>query len=221
MTIAAQRNWLAACVALAVVACSGNASQFGRNAGAAGALSASAGDGSAGALDTSAAGAAGSTEGNDEAGAGGAAGAGEAPQLRAGSPSGGSAAAGAGTAGAGTAGAGTAGAGTPGAGTAGVGSAPSPVIASGTHLCYGADDCVGPVECRGKASSSIQVCLKSCESDDDCSANHRCVLPGGPLRPDAAGCFLRCEDSPLICPYAFDCYDLSGEHDYTCLPRQW
>jgi len=206
MTIAAQRNWLAACVALAVVACSGNASQFGRNAGAAGALSASAGDGSAGALDTSAAGAAGSTEGNDEAGAGGAAGAGEAPQLRAGSPSGGSAAAGAGTA---------------GAGTAGAGGAPSPVIASGTHLCYGADDCVGPVECRGKASSSIQVCLKSCESDDDCSANHRCVLPGGPLRPDAAGCFLRCEDSPLICPYAFDCYDLSGEHDYTCLPRQW
>jgi len=205
MTIAAQRNWLAACVALAVVACSGNASQFGRNAGAAGALSASAGDGSAGALDTSAAGAAGSTEGNDEAGAGGAAGAGEAPQLRAGSPSGGSAAAGAGTAGV----------------EAGAGGVPSPVIPSGTHLCYGADDCVGPVECRGKESSSIQVCLKSCATDDDCSANHRCVLPGGPLRPDAAGCFLRCEDSPLICPYAFDCYDLSGQQDYTCLPRQW
>ena len=205
MTIEAQRNWLAACLALAVVACSGNASQPGQSAGAGGALSAGAGDAGAGALEASAAGAAGSAEANEEGGAGGAAGAGEAPQLRAGSPSGGSAAAGAGTAGV----------------EAGAGGVPSPVIPSGTHLCYGADDCVGPVECRGKESSSIQVCLKSCATDDDCSANHRCVLPGGPLRPDAAGCFLRCEDSPLICPYAFDCYDLSGQQDYTCLPRQW
>ncbi len=211
MTIPA-RQWLAVCLALGFAACGGHATQSEqRAAGRAGNTESSDG-GSAGTLSVSAAGSS-DASGPAPAGSpseGGTAGAREGPEPSAGGPSNPSSGGSTEPAGAGTAGL-----------EAGAAGAPSPVIASGTHLCSSADDCVGPVECRGRTNSSIHVCLKGCATDADCSRNHRCVLPGAPGAPDAAGCFLRCETSPLICPYAFDCYDISGQQDYTCVPRQW
>ena len=216
MKIMAQRQWFAACVALAIVACSGDATMNGSSAGSSGTVAPSSSGGAQTAPSIEADGgeagtpdAAGSDAGGPASDAGGGA-------AKAGTvPNGGAQVAGA----AGEAadgGAPDSGGGPPDGGP------PNAVKPSGgTNFCEGADDCSNGLECRGRSTSDLRVCLAGCAVDADCAVSHRCVMPSDPLGPDEAACFLRCDDSPLVCPYAFDCYDISGLRDYTCLPRQW
>jgi len=211
MKVIAQRQWFAAFVALAFVACGGDATTSGASAGSGGTM---APNSSGGAQPTP------SIEaGGEEAGASDAAGAG--------SDAGGSVSdAGGRAAEAGTLANGgahtAASAGEAADGGTTNGGAPNAMSPSGgTHFCERAEDCSNALECRGRGTSALQVCLAGCAADAACAARHRCVMPFDPLGPDEAACFLRCDDSPLVCPYAFDCYDISGAREYTCLPRQW
>jgi hypothetical protein len=219
MKVMTQRQGFAGCIALAFAACGGEATSNGANAGSDGAgvpssnggaqttPSIEAGGGGAGVSNLAAA-------GSDEGGSVSAGG--EAPDV--GAPA-------AGGAHAEVTSAGANGEVAPGDATDGGatdGGAPDTVKPSGgTHVCEGAYDCSNPLECRGRRTSALKVCLAGCTADTECAASHRCVMPSDPLGPDRAACFLRCDDSPLVCPYAFDCYDISGQRDYTCLPRQW
>lgn len=38
--------------------------------------------------------------------------------------------------------------------------------------------------------------------------------------PEEPSCFTRCE-SPIDCAYVFDCFDVSGNREYTCIPAIW
>jgi hypothetical protein len=205
----AQRQWFAACLALALVRCGGEARTNVANAGSRGRAAANSSDDAQTAPSIEAG--AGGANASDATGAGSDAGE-SASDAEAGAPEAGTLA----TAGApAVASAGAAGE------TDDVGAPNAVPPPSGTHLCESADDCSSALECRGRGSSILRVCVAGCAADADCATSHRCVMPSDALGPDQAACFLRCDDSPLVCPYAFDCYDISGEREYTCLPRQW
>ena len=106
-------------------------------------------------------------------------------------------------------------------GVAGSGGAAVTVHLSGTHDCTDPRECFSGLTCRGRAGHELTLCLAPCESDADCLPMERCIQPSDPLGPDVAGCFLRCDDSPLDCPLLFNCEDPSGQGTYTCLPRLW
>ena len=220
MKIRAQRQSFAACVALAVVACGGNATTSRAGAGSVRTSPNSSGGAQTAPsieVGSAAAGAADAAGTRLDTGAGGSVSdaGGEAAEAGTSANGGADTAASAGAAGEAASG---------GAVDGGVtaGGAPNVMKPSGgTHFCEGAEDCSDTLECRGRGSAPLQVCLARCAVDADCAVSHRCVMPSDPLGPDEPACFLRCDDSPLVCPYAFDCYDISGDRDYTCLPRQW
>jgi hypothetical protein len=102
-----------------------------------------------------------------------------------------------------------------------MGGAALPVHLSGTHSCTDPVECFPGLSCRGRATSDFTLCLAECQSDADCLPIERCIMPSVPGGPDVAGCFLRCDDSPLDCSYLFNCNDPEGQGAYTCLPRVW
>ena len=113
----------------------------------------------------------------------------------------------------------------PNAGSAGEAPSVTARAKSGRRLCIDDRDCEG-LPCTASAGRQNTACLASCVSDADCKVDER-FFQSPTLAADtdaglpAKNCFQRCDETPTVCAFEFDCADYYRTDEYICLPTEW
>ena len=110
-------------------------------------------------------------------------------------------------------------------GSAGEASSVAARANSGRRLCIDDRDCDG-LRCTASAGRQNTACLASCVSDADCKVDERCFQSPTLAADSDAGfpaknCFQRCDETPTVCAFEFDCADYYRTDEYICLPTEW